>query len=315
LIENQPFFSIQKAKEIDEIMRNTVGDRILLIVIYIAIAAFAIFCILPLVILISGSLTDEAALVKDGYSIFPGKFSLMAYQTVFASKTIFRAYGITIFTTVVGTVLSLLFTSSLAYAISGKTLKYRNRIAFYVYFTMLFNGGLVSYYVLISKYLHMSNNIWVYIIPSLINPWNMFLMRNFFNTIPESIFESLKIDGAQEFTILFKAVLPLSKPALATIGLFYALAYWNEWFRAILFIGDEKLYSLQYIIMKILRSLTFSANLTIESGMSGMGGYLPPALTTRMATTFVTIGPIIFLYPFLQKYFVKGGLTIGAIKG
>jgi len=193
-----------------------------------------------------------------------------------------------------------------------KTLKYRNIINFYVYFTMLFGGGLVPSYILITRYLHLDNTIWVYIIPSLVSASNMYMLRNFFNTLPDSLAESARIDGAGEAYILWKIILPLSKPGLATIGLFYALGYWNEWFKATLYITNQKLVTLQYLIMQILRDLDF---MTQYAAMMKMDvAYTPPQYSARMATVVVTIGPIIFLYPFLQKYFIKG-MVIGAIKG
>jgi len=207
-------------------------------------------------------------------------------------------------------VLSLLITSMMSYALSIKKLRIRNKVAFFVYFTMLFSGGMVANYLLIVKYLHLKDNIWVYIIPALINPWNMMLLRNFFATIPESLAESAKIDGANDLTILMKIILPIAKPGLVTIGLFYALSYWNEWFKAMLYIDNEKLITLQYLIMKVLRNTNFANTVAGSVGIS----VNIPTYTVRMATVVVTIGPIIFLYPFLQKYFVKG-LTVGGVKG
>ena len=288
---------------------QSLDDRLVDIISYLFMIIFSIFCMVPFLIVIMSSITDEATILKNGYGLIPEKFSFYAYKVIFENNVIFNAYKITIFVTVVGTILSLILTAALSYAISVKSLKYRNKIAFYVYFTMLFNGGLVPSYILISKYLHMKNSIWVLIIPALINPWNMFLLRNFFNTIPESLSESAKIDGANEIYILFRIILPVSLPALATIGLFYALAYWNEWFRAMLYLSKQNLYPLQYIIMKIMRNLNETLPVDAPSKNS-----IAPSYGVRMATAVVTIGPIIFLYPFLQKYFVKG-LMVGSIKG
>ena len=230
---------------------------------------------------------------------------------MFKDSTIYKSYGVTIFITVVGTVLAMLVTCALAYPLSLRSLKYRNHIAFYVFFTLLFHGGLVTSYILITKYLGMKDSIWVLIIPSLINPFNMFLMRNFFQSIDESLAESAKMDGANEIYIMFRIMIPISLPAMATVSLFYALAFWNKWFEALLYISKEDLFPLQYLIKRILENADFSKQLA--AGVS-VPGYVAPTLTTRMATTIVTIGPIIFLYPFLQKYFVKG-LLVGAVKG
>jgi putative aldouronate transport system permease protein len=293
------------------VIKETFSDRLLKAAFYLIITVFSIYCLIPFVAVVSSSLSTEASILRDGYAIFPKEFSLQAYKLVFQDNTIYRSYGVTIFVTLVGTTLSMIFTSALSYAISVKSVKYRNIIAFYVYFTMLFSGGLVAHYLLIAKYLDMKNTIWVLIIPSLMSAWNMFLLRNFFSSIDDSLAESAKIDGANDAYILFRIILPVSLPALATIGLFYALGYWNRWFDALLFIDDSKLYPLQYLIQRIMNNLDYinqvSAEVTIPN-------FVPPTITVRLATTIATIGPIIFLYPLLQKYFVKG-LMVGSIKG
>lgn len=246
----------------------------------------------------------------EGYKLLPSKVSTDAYKLLFQTSQLFDAYAVTLFTTVVGTAASLLVTSMMSYSLSVKKLRIRNKVAFFVYFTMLFSGGMVSSYLLIGKYLHMKDNLLVYIIPSLVSPWNMMLLRNFFATIPESLAESAKIDGANDMTILMKIILPIAKPGLVTIGLFYALSYWNEWFRAMLYIDKDNLITLQYLIMKILRNINFANTMAGNVGIS----MTVPTYTSRMATVVMAIGPIIFLYPFLQKYFVKG-LTVGGVKG
>jgi multiple sugar transport system permease protein/putative aldouronate transport system permease protein len=288
------------------------SDTVLNGAFYIFITIFAAFCLLPFILVVVSSFTDEVVLMQDGFRLFPRKFSAEAYRFVFKTNKIFNAYKVTIFVTVAGTAMSLLFTTMLAYPLSASNVKYRNRLAFYVYFTMLFHGGLVPSYILISRYLHLRNNIWVLIIPALISPWNMFLMRNFFRQLPESFVESAKIDGANDMVILRKIILPISLPSMATIGLFYALAYWNEWFRVLLYIDDSKLFSLQYLIMAILRSASFVSDIAQEGGITDYS--FLPTYSVRMATLVVAIGPIVFVYPFIQKYFVKG-LTVGGIKG
>lgn len=288
------------------------GDKAVSVVFGIIIVFFSVLCLAPFLLVLIASFTDEATLVREGYQIIPSKWSLEAYKAIFRSNTIPQAYGVSIFVTVIGTGLSMLITAMCSYAISCKQLKYRNIIAFFFYFTMLFNGGLVPTYILITKYLHLSDSIWVYIIPALVNPWNMFLLRNFFNDIPEALKESARIEGAHEWSIMFRIILPLSLPALATIGLFYALNYWNAWMESMLYIEDEKLYTLQYIIMKIIRNVSSATQIAGEGASTGT--VVPPSYTIRLATAIVTIGPIVFLYPFLQKYFV-GGLKVGGIKG
>ncbi|MNZ81273.1 L-arabinose transport system permease protein AraQ [compost metagenome] len=292
-------------------IKESFGDRLLKAGFYAFITLFSIYCLIPFLTVISSSFSSESSLLKNGYSIWPQEFTLEAYKLIFRDNTIYQAYGVTIFVTVVGTALAMLVTCALAYALSIKTLKYRNAINFYVYFTMLFHGGLVASYLLIAKYLDMKDTIWVLIIPALVSPWNMFLMRNFFKSIDESLAESAKIDGANDIYILFKIILPISLPAIATVGLFYALAFWNKWFEALLYISNEDLFPLQYLIQRIMSNAEFAK--TISSTVN-LPGYVIPTYTTRLATTVVTIGPIIFLYPFLQKYFVKG-LMVGAVKG
>jgi putative aldouronate transport system permease protein len=292
-------------------IKESVGDRILLIFMYTAIVIFALACLIPFVTVISSGLSTETSLMKYGFSIFPKEFSLEAFRLLFKDSTIYRAYGVTIFVTVVGTLLAMLVTCAMAYPLSLRSLKYRNHITFYVFFTMLFHGGLVTSYILITKYLGMKDSIWVLIIPSLVNPFNMFLLRNFFKSIDESLSESAKIDGANDIYIMFRIMIPISLPAMATISLFYALAFWNKWFEAMLYISNENLFPLQYLIKRILENAEFGKQLGAGSSIPN---FVTPTLSTRMATTVVTIGPIIFLYPFLQKYFVKG-LMVGAVKG
>ena len=288
-------------------------DRILQIICIIVIIAFCIFCLLPFLMIIGSSFETETNIEKYGYTIIPRNFTLEAYKLLLSDSTIYKAYGSTIFTTVVGTISAMLLTITMAYPLSQAKLKFRNAITFFVYFTMLFNGGLVPTYLLISKTLNLSNSIWVLIVPIMFSAWNMFLMRNFFAGIPAELPESAKIDGANEMTILFKIVLPVSKPGIATISMFYALGYWNQWYNAMLYLGSKSkhLYPLQYLIMDLNRSTDALREMAKFTGIPI--GNLPDA-SLKMATTLVTIGPIILLYPFAQKYFTKG-LTVGAIKG
>lgn len=286
-------------------------DRALKAVFYLILTLFSIYCLLPFVTVIGSSMTTEKSILNNGFQVFPLDFSLQAYKLIFEDSTIYRAYGVTTFVTVVGTILAMLVTCALAYPLAVRALRYKNWINFFVYFTLLFNGGLVASYLLISKYLHLQNTIWVLILPALVSPWNMFLLRNFFKSIDESLAESAKIDGADDIYIFFKIILPISLPALATIGLFYAIAFWNKWFEALLYISDDNKFPLQYLIQRIMSNVEFAKRLSAQITMSTFD---IPTNTTRLATTVATIGPIILLYPFLQKYFVKG-LMVGSIKG
>lgn len=295
-------------------IKMTPADRVLNGFFYLFITAFAVICLIPFVLVVSSSLTQEQALTTYGYALWPKEFSLDAYRLVMVSSDIPTAYLVTIFITLGGTLLSMLFTCAVSYALSVKNFKSRSILALFIYFTMLFNGGLVASYLLITKTLALQNTIWVLIFPSICNAWNILLMRNFFNGIPDSLAESAKIDGANDIIILFKIILPISLPGIATIGLFYALAYWNEWYKCLLYIDSShsQYYTLQYLIQRILRQVNYAANQPAEA--VGLNAITLPTYAYRMATIVVSTGPIILLYPFLQKYFVQG-LTVGSVKG
>lgn len=294
-------------------IKKSFSDRITEIIFYTFITAFALVCLFPFALVVTSSFADEVSLAKEGYKLIPSKWSLDAYRLLLQTKSVFNAYKVTIFITIAGTTLSMIFTSAMAYAMSVKNFRIRNGLSLFVYFTMLFSGGLVASYLLISNVLNLKDSIWVLILPSLIQPYNMLLMRNFFAGIPDSLAESAKIDGANDIRILFSIILPISLPGIATIGLFYALSYWNEWYKVLLYINDEKLYTLQYLIMKILREINYAASEAAQYDLTA-GFSLLPSYSYRMATIVVTLGPIILLYPALQKYFVKG-LTVGSVKG
>lgn len=292
-------------------VRESKGDRALNTAFYLFITLFSVFCLIPFLVVLGSSFTDEVTLVKEGYNIIPARFSMASYKMVAQASDILSAYKVTVFTTTVGTILSMLLTCGVSYAMSVKKLAIRGGLAMFIYFTMLFNGGLVANYLMITKILHLKNSIWVLILPSMVNAYNCLLMRNFFNGVPASLAESAKIDGANDIMILFRIILPVSTPGIATIGLFYALSYWNEWYKVLLYISQEKLYTLQYLIMSILRKVNYASTLpaTALNAQETL-----PTYGFRMAAVVVTIGPIIFLYPFLQKYFVRG-LTVGSVKG
>ncbi|MDR0719710.1 MAG: carbohydrate ABC transporter permease [Treponema sp.] len=292
-------------------IRESAGDKTIALVCYSAVFVFTAACVIPFMIALSASFSDELSVAKYGFSLFPRKVSLSAYKMLFKTSQIYQSYGVSLFVTFFGTLLSLLVTVLIAYPLASGKLKYGNRINFFVYFTMLFNGGLIPTYMLISRYLHLKDNLLALIIPVLINPWNMFLMRNFFMSVPSSLAESARIDGANEISILFRIILPVSVPSLAAIGLFYALGYWNNWFQAMLFIDRNHLQPLQMMIMKMLRNVEF---MTQMAGQLRIQALDLPSSTIKMATAMVTIGPIVLLYPFLQRYFTSG-IMVGAVKG
>ena len=292
-------------------IKKSRGEIIFDVVVYAIAALFCVYCLYPFAIILGSSFETESNFATYGFPIIPKDFTLKAYQMVLGDSQIFKAYGVTIFTTVVGTLFSMFLTITMAYPLSLKKVRFRNVITFFVYFTMLFGGGLVPTYLLVSKTLNMKNNIFVLIIPVAFGAWNMFLMRNFFNGIPGELAESAYIDGANDFQILAKIILPVSVPGIATISLFYALGYWNQWFNAMLYIEDSNLFPLQYLLMRMLRNVEAMREMARTTGVS-MGEI--PTNSLRMATTVVAIGPIILLYPYVQKFFTSG-LTVGAIKG
>lgn len=275
-------------------------------------------CLLPVLLVISISFSDENTVVANGFKFFPEKFSLDAYGYLYNQLSqIITAYGVTIFVTVVGTLLSLLLIALYAYPLSRRELRHRNKFALFIFLTMIFNGGLVPWYLVYVNFLHLKDSVWSLIIPLLLQPFFVIIMRTFFQTtIPDSIIESATIDGASEVKIFYKIILPLSLPVLATIGLFNTLNYWNDWFLSLIFITKSNGISLQYLMYKTLLNIQYlTTNENAASQLSKMGAVVNlPSQTLRMAMAVVGMGPIIFAYPFFQKYFVKG-LTIGAVKG
>lgn len=279
---------------------------------YIFVTILMVLCLIPFVLVISGSFTSDSSIVKDGFGLIPKEFSTMAYKTLFKfPQQIIRAYGVSVVVTIAGTLGGIIIVSMAGYVLQRKDFKNRNKIAFFIYFTTLFHGGLIPWYILITKYLGLKDSYLVLIIPGMVGAFNILLVRNFMNSIPESLVESAKIDGAGDFYIYCRIILPLSKPVLATIGLFLGLGYWNDWFMCSLFVKDEAKFPLQYLLYKTLQSAQFIKASPV-SGVISMSDL--PTESLKMATAVVATGPIIMLYPFVQKYFVQG-ITIGAVKG
>lgn len=284
------------------------------IIICIILTSFALTCIIPIIAVLSISLSNETDILRHGYSLIPKKISLTAYQYIFkVPKHILQAYLISLSATGVGTLLSLFVIALLAYPLSRRDFKYRNLLAFYIFFTMLFNGGLVPWYILIVRYLHLKDNWWVLVLPYLVQPWFVLLLKTFFQQIPISIIESAKLDGASEVRIFFTIVVPLSKPALAAIGLFILLQYWNDWWLPLLYIESENLVPLQYMLHRMMANIQFLTQQLRTTQMTIDISKLPNE-SARMAMCILAAGPMLFIFPFFQKYFVKG-LTVGAIKG
>lgn len=291
--------------------KKSVIGQIILILFFIVLCALIIF---PFLLLVSVSLSD-AETVASGYKLIPNPIDFSAYKYVFENPTtILRAYGVTFLVSIAYMALSVVFMAMVAYPLARPRLKGRSVINFYLYFTMLFSGGLVPSYLLNAGVFHLNNTLWIYILPGLISPWYVFMMRTFFQGIPGEIIESATIDGASEYTIFVKMIIPLSKPVLATVALFMFLAKWNDWNTALIYIDDAKLYSLQYLLQKLMTDLDLLKQLQQEgASLSGTMTDIPGD-TMRMAMAVVAAGPALIIFPFFQKYFVKG-LTVGSVKG
>ncbi|QUH31341.1 carbohydrate ABC transporter permease [Vallitalea guaymasensis] len=291
------------------------GQVVQKIITHAVLIIISATCLLPFILLISVSLSSEQDILNYGYRLIPHKIDFTAYKYVFEnSKELIRSYEVSIFITVVATVISVFLKLLAAYPLSQKAFKCRKVIMFFIFFTMLFNGGLVPSYILISQYLNLDNTIWVMIIPQLVSAWDIIIMRTFLQRIPVSLFEAAKIDGANQYKIFIRIVIPLSKPIIATIALFTCLAKWNDWFTALLYIRDSQLYPLQYLLQRILMDLQFLID-HAQNAPAGMADSLKiPGESMRMAMCILAAGPMVFIFPFFQKYFVKG-ITIGSVKG
>lgn len=286
------------------------------IVLNIFFTAFSLACILPILLIVAISLTNEKTLTLQGYKFWPEKIDLTAYQYLFNhSQTLVKAYGISLTVTLIGTLLAVLLIALYAYPLYRKDFPFKKAFSFYLLITMLFSGGLVPFYLLYVNYLDLKDSLIALILPGLSNAFYIFIARTFFQqTVPEEMIESGKLDGASEWRIFFQLVLPISLPVLATVGLFTTLTYWNDWFNSMLFINDTDKYSLQYVMIQMIRQAEFFKNQLAGSGVALLVQESVPTESLRMAMVVVSIGPILFIYPFFQKYFTKG-LTIGAIKG
>jgi putative aldouronate transport system permease protein len=287
-------------------------ERTMQVCFYILITIFSLACLFPFLLMITSSFMSEKEIVTEGYKLIPNTISFSAYQFLFGHFTnLLNAYKVTITIAIVGTVLGLLLMSMAGYVLCRKDFKYRNQISFFIYFTTLFSGGLIPTYILYVNGLGLKDNIWAMILPGLMSPWSIFLMKNFMKSIPDSLYESANIDGANDFRIYWQIYMPLAKPSLATIGLFLVLGYWNEWYNAMLYIQTPSKIPLQYFLQKIVSQANIQ--ILIQQGLSINTADLP-SQSIKMATAVVATGPIILVYPFVQKYFISG-LTVGAVKG
>lgn len=284
-----------------------------LALIYAFVGLFAAVCLYPFLLVISGSFTSKSEAVLRGYSLIPRSFTTAAYETLFVNmRSIVNGYKVTILVTVVGTFFSLLVNSMAGFVTSRKHLRFRGLINFYVLFTMLFNGGMVSWYI-ICGIIGIKNTIFALILPMLCGPWYIFLFRNYFFSIPDALYESAKIDGAGDIRVFFQIYIRLATPVIATVGLFTALGYWNDWWHGLMLIEKESLQPLQMLLRTIISNIQFLQTMESSAQVQKMLATIPGD-SVRMALVIITTGPIMLLYPFVQRYFVKG-IMVGAVKG
>ena len=280
----------------------------------IILTFLVIVTLLPIVLLVIASFTKEQVLVQNGYTFFPKALSLDAYYyMVKQGAVIVRSYGVSFLVTILGTVMSVAVTTTLAYPMARKSFRYKNVLSFFVFFTMLFNGGIVPSYIMWSRFFHIKNTICALIIPNyMVTAFNVILVKNFYqNNVPDALVEAAQIDGASELKTFYSIMFPLSRPVVATISLFTGLCYWNDWTNGLYYVDNEKLFSIQLLLMKIMNNIQA---LKANTALMGTGTVELPGTSVRMAMAFVGILPILIVYPFVQKYLVEG-VVIGAVKG
>ena len=284
------------------------------LVLNIIFIILAFLCLFPILLTLSISLSSTESIMQYGYRLIPAKFSVDAYKYIFGDpSTILNAYGVTIFNTVVGAAASVLVISHVAYPLSRSDFKLRLPITYYILFTMLFSGGQVAGYMVTTTMYHLQNTRWVMILPCLMSPWYMVVLRTFFKTgVPNAIVESGKLDGAGELRILWQLIFPIALPGIATIALFQVLMFWNEWNLPLLYITNPKLYNLQFLLQQMMQNIQM-INESPEFAAQSAGAAKLPTESARMALCFVAMGPILVTYPFFQKYFIQG-LTVGSVK-
>lgn len=294
-------------------IKKPIETRIFEFIAYFILSVSAVLCVLPFWLIVTGSFENNTVILNEGYSLLIREFTTEAYDVIFeASESLIRAYGVTTYCTVVGTALGLFCTCLTGFVLSRREFRYRNVISFLIYFTSIFGGGLAPWYYVYTSVLHLRGTMIALWLPMLMGPFNIFLMRTFIKgALPEEVIEAARIDGAGHFTIFAKITLPVLKPALATIGLFLALGYWNDWYHSSLFSKDSSTWQLQYYLYNMISKSDAAKDIAAKTGI--VINNLPTA-SMKMAMTIVVTGPILLLYPFVQKYFVKG-ITVGAVKG
>lgn len=292
-------------------------ERFQNIVIHLFFIAFSLMFLVPLWLVVSVSISNEDAVQRLGYQLLPSKIDFSSYNMILKNpQQLIDAYTVTFFQSIAATVLGVFIMAACSYALSRKYFALRRVFVLFIFFTMLFGGGLIPSYILNTQYLHLGNSLWIYIFPFLASAFYIIIMRTFFMGLPDAVVESAKIDGAGEFRVFVQIILPLSKPVLATIGLFMLLDRWNDWFTAMIYIRDQKLFTLQYLLQKILMEIEFlKATMTMHiPGDMHANLQQMPSETLRFAMAVIAAGPLLLVFPFFQKYFSRG-LTLGAVKG
>lgn len=281
---------------------------------HLILIIFSLCCFLPLLLIVGISLTGEKEIYTTGYKFIPEAIDLQAYDYILKNpKIILRAYGVTISTTLLGTAFGLMITAMLGYAMARKDFFLCRAVSFYVFFAMIFSGGLVPWYIICTRILHLKNKYIAMVVPYLVIPWFVLLMKGFFNSVPRELIESAKLDGCGDIGAFFRVVMPISKPAMTTVGLFIALHYWNDYKLAMYFIQDSKMYTLQYMLQQMMSNLNFMrSSMASQYGISIAQNL--PSESARMAMCILAAGPMLVIFPFFQKHFVKG-ITVGAVKG
>ena len=282
------------------------------VALYGILTLISVLWIIPVLFIFSLSVTPETSLSEVGYRLIPKEITFDAYTYIIKNPAqILNSYKISIIVTVIGTVAGLLFTTGIAYAMSRKDFKLGKHITRFVMFAMLFHGGLIPTYIVVTQVLHLGNTLWVLILTMLVSPWNIFLMKSFLSSIPTELLEASFIDGATEYQTYFKVVLPLAKPGLATVGLLILFSYWNDWYQAMLYIDNMDLVPLQLLLYKIISNIQFVLQNSFYLASEG-GSF--PTIAARMATCVIAIAPMLLAFPFFQKYLAKGQ-TLGSVKG
>lgn len=288
-------------------------DRVFHLIIHITLILASLACIIPIILVVVISVMHEKEILLNGYTLIPRNATLNAYVTVLSNaKQLISSYVTTIGVTVFGTLIGIWLTATIGYVITRKDYALRKQLSFYVFFTMLFSGGLIPSYILISKWLNMRDTYFALFVPGLVSAFNILLMKGFLQNLPTSLIEAAKIDGASELKIFISIIIPISKPAFATVGLFMAFAYWNDWMASFLYIDSDNKIMLQYLLVRVMKNLQFLNS--PEAMRYGIPAQDIPTYSARMAMCVIATGPILLVFPFFQKYFVKG-LTLGSVKG